>query len=497
VDELLQLQPTLSHVALNAHLSDASEGGSDHEQRFRLILRRYGAKAQQSEKRSKAPSNLLSATEGVLQYDVKGIDSITQRDILAPTPGGQILGAEVRHFLPFRIGVQFDRAKRQARRIAAIMSNAIPAQYRDRELLDIPIPLPVLQLLRNHPVLNGIFPQPNLFGGDAAAKIPLHSLLENIRQAQRALSVTLRRTFRRELVAIRLQIENSLSSTLPSRMDVSLVQSEHIIDLVEYSRAYFVSAVRYLGPLRDEPKPVYPLEALANPTEVGYKGEHTAAVLDLHRDQPIDYIPSSFVDSPTLDRSLKRVTLHDAVVDWLSYVGVAEEVKTDDQGKLGHQLQVQTKGLARLHDLTNVGVGVSQVLPIIVMTLLAESPSLLIFEQPELHLHPKVQARLADFFLSAALLGKQCLLETHSEYLVERFRRRIAEAPDDSLIDTLKVYFTERKEGKTTCRPVNISRFGAITDYPDEFFDQSQLETEGILQAARAKRVAERNAAER
>jgi predicted ATPase len=126
------------------------------------------------------------------------------------------------------------------------------------------------------------------------------------------------------------------------------------------------------------------------------------------------------------------------------------------------------------------------------MTLLAESPCLLIFEQPELHLHPKVQARLADFFLSAALLGKQCLLETHSEYLVERFRRRIAEAPDESLVRMLKVYFTERKEGTTTCTPVAISRYGAITEYPEEFFDQSQLEAEGILQAARAKRIAER-----
>jgi predicted ATPase len=279
-------------------------------------------------------------------------------------------------------------------------------------------------------------------------------------------------------------------------MEVPLVQSPRVINIVEYSRAYFVSAVRYLGPLRDEPKPVYPLEALANPTEVGYKGEHTAAVFDLHRDLYIEYIPSSFINSPSLDRSPKKATLHDAVVDWLSYVGVAEDLDTDDQGKIGHELRVQTKGVARFHDLTNVGVGVSQVLPIIVMTLLAEGTSLLIFEQPELHLHPKVQARLADFFLSAAFLGKQCLLETHSEYLVERFRRRIAEAPHGSLVDILKVYFTERKEGKTTCRPVAISRYGAITDYPDEFFDQSQLEAEGILQAARVKRHAERKAVE-
>jgi predicted ATPase len=160
---------------------------------------------------------------------------------------------------------------------------------------------------------------------------------------------------------------------------------------------------------------------------------------------------------------------------------------------MGHQLQVKTAGLDRYHDLTNVGVGVSQVLPIIVMALLAESPSMLIFEQPELHLHPKVQARLADFFLSVSLIGKQCLLETHSEYLIDRFRHRVASAVGDSLVDTLKIYFTEREGGTTKCREVPVSRYGAISDWPKDFFEQSQIESESILRAAAAKRQSEKD----
>jgi predicted ATPase len=191
--------------------------------------------------------------------------------------------------------------------------------------------------------------------------------------------------------------------------------------------------------------------------------------------------------------ALKTATLHDAVVDWLAYMGVVQEFATVDQGKIGHQLQVQTQGNPLFYDLTNVGVGVSQVLPIVVMALLADRPCFLIFEQPELHLHPKVQARLADFFLSLGLSGKQCLLETHSEYLVERFRRRIAEAHDDALVDTIKIYFTDRAGGETSCRAVDVSRYGAIPDYPPDFFDQSQAETEAILQAARTKRAVDRN----
>jgi predicted ATPase len=142
------------------------------------------------------------------------------------------------------------------------------------------------------------------------------------------------------------------------------------------------------------------------------------------------------------------VKLQNAVVDWLSYMGVVEGVFTGDRGKIGHELQVRTPGIEKFHDLTNVGVGVSQVLPIVLMCLLAPAGSLLIFEQPELHLHPKVQTRLADFFISIALAGKQCLLETHSEYLVHRLRRRIAEAPGEQLTTLSKLYFVEREGGR-------------------------------------------------
>jgi predicted ATPase len=79
-----------------------------------------------------------------------------------------------------------------------------------------------------------------------------------------------------------------------------------------------------------------------------------------------------------------------AVLDWLDYMGVASDIKTVDKGKLGYELKVVTGNSGALHDLTHVGVGVSQVLPILVQSLLAEKGSTLIFEQPELGLHPRV-----------------------------------------------------------------------------------------------------------
>jgi predicted ATPase len=118
---------------------------------------------------------------------------------------------------------------------------------------------------------------------------------------------------------------------------------------------------------------------------------------------------------------------------------------------------------------------------------LANRDTTIVLEQPELHLNPKVQTRLADFFLSMALLHKQCLIETHSEYLINRLRLRAAEASGKSVSDLIKLYFVEKTNGFTTYRDVVINEYGTIVRWPRGFFDQSQREIEEILLAADRK----------
>lgn len=265
----------------------------------------------------------------------------------------------------------------------------------------------------------------------------------------------------------------------------------------EYLETFFSRKVRYLGPLRDEPKPLYPLLSTADPYDVGLKGEHTASVLELHKEKRIRYLPTSaFKYSPSNGKFSLRpreCPLETAVVDWLRYLDVAEGVKSEDKGKLGHELTVQIAGTERPRDLTHVGVGVSQVLPILVTSLLSESDTTLIFEQPELHLHPKVQTRLADFFLSITQLGKQCVLETHSEYLINRIRLRVAEATEPNpWVKATKMYFVERPSEGSIFQEVKINEYGAVMDWPEGFFDQSQEEAEKILLAAVRKRKVKR-----
>ena len=178
----------------------------------------------------------------------------------------------------------------------------------------------------------------------------------------------------------------------------------------------FAESVVYLGPLRDDPRVAYPLGHTVTNLPVGEKGEFTAAYLDQHRDRRVTYI--------TPENRWVVEPLMAAVSRWCQHLGIADEVDVVSRGKLGHELKLGMHGQPR--DPTAVGVGASQLLPVVVLVLGADPNSLALLEQPELHLHPKVQSRLGDF-LARAKPDIRLLVETHSEYLVTRLRLRVAE----------------------------------------------------------------------
>ena len=155
-------------------------------------------------------------------------------------------------------------------------------------------------------------------------------------------------------------------------------------------------------------------------------------------------------------------------------------------------MTVSTDNTNKLQDLTHVGVGVSQVLPILVLSLLAKTDSTLIFEQPELHLHPKVQTRLADFFISQNALKKQCIVETHSEYLINRLRYLVAISEKDSLSKDSILYFVEKDGAYSKYNEIRINKYGVIKDWPKGFFDESEKLASKMLEAAMNKRKRER-----
>jgi predicted ATPase len=258
--------------------------------------------------------------------------------------------------------------------------------------------------------------------------------------------------------------------------------------LDHYLSFIFVQHLHYLGPLRNEPQVMYQAFDLSVPTKIGLKGEYTAAVLHINKNNKITYPSISSEREGKIEFTLKKDTLAVACTEWLTYLGVVTEVQTSDKGRLGYEVKVKTSPGDALQDLTHVGVGVSQVLPIVVMALLSNEKDILIFEQPELHLHPKVQSRLCDFFLALSYGNRQSVIETHSEYIVNRLRLRIAQSRVDSILNSTSILFVEKDEGKSKFRSIEISPYGSILDWPKDFFDQTDDEVESILLEASLKK---------
>jgi hypothetical protein len=273
---------------------------------------------------------------------------------------------------------------------------------------------------------------------------------------------------------------------LRDRTALTFLPGSYLTSLITSSILAEFAALRYLGPLRDEPRPLHDIGSGADPKDVGTRGEFTAAVLNLFGATSVDFVPPG---NPSAD--IETRPLDEAVRLWLRHFDIAERIETKEEGKLGHRLYVFPGGIRGKLDLTNVGVGVSQVLPIVVMALISEPGSVLLFEQPELHLHPRVQSQLADFFLGVIRTGRQCIVETHSEYLVNRLRRRVAEAPWESAIgDEILLYFVSRNGSESSFQAIDINPYGAIPDWPEGFFDQGPAESESIVVASERKRAA-------
>ncbi|MCP4902051.1 MAG: DUF3696 domain-containing protein [bacterium] len=242
--------------------------------------------------------------------------------------------------------------------------------------------------------------------------------------------------------------------------------------------------VRYLGPLREDPRVVYPPTPGESEGKVGNKGERAVALLHAHGN---DEIACFFHD----DQPQHRCTLAEGVKHWLHFFGIAEAIETELRPRLGLEPHLNLPDVDRTLDMTAVGVGVSQIFPVLVMGLHSRPGSVLLMEQPELHLHPALQQRLGDFLLACARSGRQLIVETHSDHLISRLRRRIAEDDSNQLHKSLSIVFTERNEGSTSYRRVEVNRFGGIEEWPQGFFDQAAKESQLILRAGLAKKKQE------
>ncbi len=258
-----------------------------------------------------------------------------------------------------------------------------------------------------------------------------------------------------------------------------------VLTASEYTTDYFTTMIRYLGPLRADPQAAQGFAPSSEPDDVGFKGEYAASVFDANKHQDVTWWdPFAWAE--------KRGSLERAMDVWLRYLGVGHHVLTREAGLSGVLWCLQQTPGSGERPLHAVGIGVSQVLPILVAGLMAPQGAMFLIEQPELHLHERAQARLGDFFFGLAQIGKQCIIETHSVCLVNQIRYHIVKG-GQAARDMTTIYFVEQDEhGDAHFSEVEVSPHGNIGNWPDGFFDQGALQEDLITREsirARANRA--------
>lgn len=137
--------------------------------------------------------------------------------------------------------------------------------------------------------------------------------------------------------------------------------------------------------------------------------------------------------------------------------------------------------------MTDVGFGVSQILPALVLLYYVPEGATVVMEQPEIHLHPAVQSGLADVMLNVSQARNvQIIVESHSEHLLRRLQRRVAEESVNH--EDVKLYFVSPRGRSAQVADLVLNEWGEVENWPEQFFGDEFGEIAAISKAAITRR---------
>lgn len=245
-------------------------------------------------------------------------------------------------------------------------------------------------------------------------------------------------------------------------------------------------SLSYLGPLRTKAERLYSWTGV-EPESVGYSGENTIAAILAARNRSI-----------SLGYKRRAKPFEEIIALKLTEMGLIEgfRVKPISEQRQEYEVKIHAKGSQDWVDLPDVGFGISQVLPVLVQCFYAPHHSIILMEQPEIHLHPSAQAALADVMIDVINSREygtdrnvQLIIETHSEHFLRRLQRRIAE---DAVSQTkVSAYFANVSKARAELEPLEIDLFGNIRNWPENFFGDEMGDISEQAKAAMRKRVSQ------
>ena len=225
-----------------------------------------------------------------------------------------------------------------------------------------------------------------------------------------------------------------------------------------------------LGAFRERPKRTY-LFSGESPSEIGRAGGSA-----------IDILVSDSSIRGNENRQLVQKISH-----WFSKNGMAERIEIKPLTTRHYEVCVSGKD-GKSHNLCDVGFGCSQVLPVLVAAYsfaakAGNGGSVLIIQEPEIHLHPNAQAELGSLFADVCSEHGQIFLETHSPYLIIRLQTEIAK--ERVLAGDLKILYAISTNGISEFHDLKVDDFGIFEgDWPEGFFPQRHQETLSLAKAS-------------
>lgn len=218
-----------------------------------------------------------------------------------------------------------------------------------------------------------------------------------------------------------------------------------------------LSNLSYLGPLRQKPERYYTWNK-NKPEAIGQDGNQAIPAL-------LSSVQNKATESIDLVKEISR---------WLKKMGVADKLVVKRIGtSTQYSILVYRDGVVA--NLLDVGVGISQVLPVLTLGYFAKEGSLIILEEPEIHLHPLAQSILAEYFVEVSKKRNvQFIVETHSEHLFRRLQTLMAR---EELTQTdCRMYFVEREKKTAQLRELKTDEFGRVQNWPEHFFGDAMGE---------------------
>jgi predicted ATPase len=208
----------------------------------------------------------------------------------------------------------------------------------------------------------------------------------------------------------------------------------------------------------------------------GYKGELTAQVINFNNGR-------EKVNSDRIFPGSKNENLEAQVNNWLDFIipGVRVTAKTDTQ-TLTSRILIENQ-LTKNDPIiaTNIGFGISYILPVIVTGLIAKPNTFFIVENPEAHLHPSAQSKIGIFLAMVANSGVKVIVETHSDHVINGIQIAVASNTEFKEKTTVNYFSLDDDTNQPLIKAIKILEKGQLSDWPKGFLDQAQQDYSYLL----------------